>query len=293
METYFASKIDGLLITASWSQELRGQLGLTGASQVWGERPAWYVWLANSPGAYQLELVEAGPVGAGSQADLRRAVLAVRHYPSPDSAAFRLFSPRERALIRGPLFDHTGAPTFEGRAGIAPELFMVGALEFLCQAGADWMLFCLSALTECRETTATGPVRRAPGWNLSLPIVSALLSLWAFQSRQTPLRVQLTSEAGFEQRPGGAAAATQDIRMLSLAALFCPDPANPPAEVMVHLDDQAGEPGRTLLEDETYRCCHFHPPRDPTTVSALCAQCWRFAQAQYQSDLTSTCGCGH
>lgn len=277
METFFGSKIDGLLITASWSEELRLRLGLKGASQIWGERPAWYVWLADSPGAHELQLVEAGPAPAGG--GLRRALMAVKHYPGPHSPALARLSPRERALLRGPDFDHTHTPSFEGRSALEPGLFGVGILEMTCQAGQDWMLFGLAGL----EGGDGGP-GPAPGWDLALGPFRALLGLWAFQARHTPQRLQLTSEDGLD-RPGS--------RLLSLSVLFCPDPERPPEAALALLDHQAGQEHLTLLEDRVFSCRHFHPPSNPRALAAVSPDWWGLAQAQYKSELTSTCGCAH
>ena len=61
---------------------LRRELGLLGASQVRGEQPAWYLWLACSPGAYHLEMVDAALEGSGPNG-LARALFSVKFYPSP------------------------------------------------------------------------------------------------------------------------------------------------------------------------------------------------------------------
>ena len=60
LEVFFRSRIEGVLIQASWSEEVRRLLAIAGASQVWEERPAWHFCLEGTPGAYHLRLEDWG-----------------------------------------------------------------------------------------------------------------------------------------------------------------------------------------------------------------------------------------
>ena len=55
-EEFFRNKIDTLLVKASWVDAVKSVTGLKAVSQIWGEKPAWYFWISNTPGVYALQL---------------------------------------------------------------------------------------------------------------------------------------------------------------------------------------------------------------------------------------------
>ena len=64
-ESFFRSTIGSMIGQGFAVDDVREKLFLKGASEVWGgeemdAHPAWYFWLANSPGAYRLQLVDSG-----------------------------------------------------------------------------------------------------------------------------------------------------------------------------------------------------------------------------------------
>ena len=58
-ESFFQNKINGMLVTTSWVDDLKNLLGMEAVSQIWGDVPAWYMWLSDAQGVYQLQLVDA------------------------------------------------------------------------------------------------------------------------------------------------------------------------------------------------------------------------------------------
>jgi len=48
-----------MLVTTSWVDELKDLLGMEAVSQIWGEVPAWYMWLSEAHGVYRLQLSDA------------------------------------------------------------------------------------------------------------------------------------------------------------------------------------------------------------------------------------------
>jgi hypothetical protein len=50
LDSFFRNKVESLLITASWVEQVQQMLDLKGVSQVWGDRPEWYVWVEDAPG---------------------------------------------------------------------------------------------------------------------------------------------------------------------------------------------------------------------------------------------------
>lgn len=305
METQFRLKMDALLMTASWVDRLRHELGLVGASQVWGERPAWYLWLAGSPGAYHIEMVETEEADAGRMS-LARALFSIKFYPGPEGWLFNLFSPQERALMLNGCFDHTGTPLFERLGEIPPHLFTVGSLEMVCQPGQDWMIFCLAALDLCREVNAPRTsqqraaevvVRRAPGWDLTYKLFSCLLSLWSFQYKHTPTRIQMTAESGFEMLSGAGQAGPEareapDINLQSMWVMFGADLKIQPLAALNYMDAELEEPGRQELINQSFTCGHFHE-NQADQPGMLNPGWWRLAGADYKSERCTSCGCDH
>lgn len=306
METLARGHIEGLLLSASWVERLRCELGFEGMHQVWGEVPAWYFWLAGSPGAHGLELAQVRRLGPG-QDNLLQAKFVVRFFPKQAGELFETFSPQERELRQGPLFDPSGTPDFERREEIPRHLFSVGALELLWDPDQTWALYTMSALDRCRQVRwpdqggEQEPLveGRAPGWRLTFALYRRLLGLHAFQHKHTPLRAQFSSEAGFEQVRGAGReqASIRDCphnRLHALAILLGPDPASPPEAALALLEqDGRPEPGREML-GRAFSCGHFHPWEAAVEGEpVLHPDWWRLAGVDYKSHLASSCGCEH
>lgn len=308
METQFKLKVDALLMTASWVDRLRHELGLIGASQVWGERPAWYLWLAGSPGAFHVEMVESVLDGSGPNS-LARALFTVKFYPSPESGVFGHFSPQERAQMLNGCFDRTGTPIFDRLGEIPPHLFSVGSLEMVCHPDQDWMIFSLAALDLCREIKSARPdpaggaasevvVRRAPGWNLAYELFSSLLSLWSFQHKQTPSRIQMTTEQGFETVSSLAETPSireaPDISLQNMWVMFGSAMEIPPQAALDLLEAELTESGRQELINQTFSCGHYHHVEHQVKqLGAMSESWWHLAHAGYQSERCTSCGCDH
>lgn len=306
METLARGRIEGLLLSASWVERLRCELGLKGIHQVWGEVPAWYFWLAGSPGAHGLDLAQVQRLGMGRK-NLLRADFLVRFFPGPTGEVFETFSPQERKLLQSPFFDRSGTPDFERRDDIPLHLFSVGALDLIWDPDQTWALYTMTALDRCRQVRRPSPGQeqepllegRAPGWQLTFALYQRLLGLHAFQHKHTPLRAQFSTEAGFEQmRPiGRERAVTRDCphnRLHSLAVLLGPDPASPPEEALALLEQEGRpKPGRETVE-RAFSCRHFHPWEAAVDGQAvLHPDWWRLAGVGYKSHLASACGCEH
>lgn len=306
METLARGYIEGLLLSASWVERLRGELGLDGMHQVWGEIPAWYFWLAGSPGAHGLELAQVERLDSG-QDNILRAGFVVRYYPHPAGEVFIDFSRRERDLRLGPLFDPSGTPDFERREEIPSHLFTVGTLEFIWDLEHAWFLCSLTALNRCRQVRlpAAGPYGRpvlegqAPGWRLCFDLYRRLLGLHAFQYKHTPLAAQLSREAGFEQArlQGREQAEPRDCahnQMHSLSVLMGPDPASPPNAALDLLRREASPGLGRETAGRSFSCRHFHPWEAMVdSVPVIDPVWWSLAGVNYQSHLASACGCEH
>jgi hypothetical protein len=88
-----------------WHDVVRRQAGLKGISQVWGEEPSWYFWLAVRPGAFLLRAGDCEEVAGSS------LVTYLLHYFPPES-----IERNEQDLLESPFFDKiTGTPVYEHR----------------------------------------------------------------------------------------------------------------------------------------------------------------------------------
>lgn len=299
-ETFFRGQIDNILIVASWVERLQREVGITNVSQVWSEHPGWYLWLQGAVGVYGLELVEAAPLD-GPDSPLIRGRFAIKLYPRPGQPVFETFSPQERALVQGPLFDHHPTPTFEGQEAIAPHLFQVGLMEMIADPEDDWALFSLSALDAglARDSDQDGAlVRRVPGWDLSHQLFRLLLSLYAFSSKNRPARISLVHEPGFcqvlESDQVQAVESNPDSKLRSLSALFCADPAQPPPAARRLMEQAASEDALFTAFDLSFACGHLHTHElGDLARQAISQDWWRYAGVDYKSELASSCGCKH
>ncbi len=155
----FRLRVQSLVARGLAAPAIAARVKLAAASEVWGgdaprERPAWYVWLRGAPGAWQLELVDAGPVPslAGSAVVGR---FTLRHYPACGDPVFTGFSPEEREIAAEAL-DGTGTPRIELASRIPDGLFTVAGIEWALDLEGGAAVFALSSLDRLRTLTPRG-----------------------------------------------------------------------------------------------------------------------------------------
>lgn len=216
-EGFFRSTIGAMIGQGFAVDDVREKLFLKGASEVWGgeemdSHPAWYFWLANSPGAYRLQLVQSGRMDE-HEGSVMRGVFSVKYYPSPLEPVFSHFSPFEQALVVGDAFDHTNTPMLEAK--VPENLFSVGTIEFirdlinkqsfLTYTSLDRLRFHksspeLNRVGDDESTFIEEPShpRQIPAWDLGYPLFDASVGLNAFLMRKPPKRVILSRQSGFD-----------------------------------------------------------------------------------------------
>jgi hypothetical protein len=175
--------MDGMFTKVSWVEDLRVELGVEAVSQVWGDDPEYYVWIAGAPGIHhiKLEWVEYDT----SHPALIRGLFSIRCYPLIGSTLMGSFSLEEQRIVSGPLFDDTNTPRYESRDAIPGECFAVGTMEILQDIMGATTLFVLESLdrfvTKSLHSIAHTAVsstsnesdrlptilRNVPGWSLS------------------------------------------------------------------------------------------------------------------------------
>ena len=202
-----------MLIVSSWSERFRSDIGFKGVSQIWGDRPAWYFWLADSPGVYQLELMNTEE-DSDTEEDRYTAVFNVKCYPYREHAAFRSFSFLERKLVQSDFFDDTNTPAFEHQGEIPLDLFTVAAVEISMDLAGHAAIVSFESLDHLRtrfaqETHQTFPMismartfgsqeidRDVPGFQVGYPLFDCLMSLYANAFKQPPLEIRCSKSHG-------------------------------------------------------------------------------------------------
>jgi hypothetical protein len=302
LENHFRLKLESLLMNATWVERLRAELGLTGVSQVWSGKPAWYFWLRDAAGAFCLELVETGWTGGG-QAHITQGLFTIRYYPNPDEPDFSSFSPQEQALALGPGFDHSHTPRFETLPEIPDGCFRVGVLQWSLPPEGDWALFSLSAMQTCRFWS--GPqagrppmlLRCIPGLDLSRCLFKVLLGLFSFTSKQTPVRARLYKHPGFEQQESGGQSIWREsgeFDLFNLEVFYSNRPGHLPRAARRKMEPLEQQDDVQVIFDQVFECAHYHGPQNCLgTDPLLNPKWWHLAHADYKSELASSCGCAH
>jgi hypothetical protein len=300
-----------MLITASWVERVKSILGLQGVSQIWCETPAWYFWLADVPGAYELRLEPGDDPAVGTEGIIT-GLFTVRFFPRATGWAFLTFSREERNLISSELFDETNTLRLEARECVHPHLFTIATIGISLSEELEGLgLFTLEApevsvwrvQSPARPDGDRGEVpgrsdhngvtRRVPAWHLARRLFDCLVSLHAFAANTRPGRVVVTSSAGFDVvRMADGTITTEDTldgSILTESVLF-DSGGEEVSRLSEVLDRETAQPdGRVILDWKAACQCHNSPPVDASTY--VSEHWWSIADAKRVSHLGSTCGC--
>jgi hypothetical protein len=313
LESFFRERLDSMLVTASWVEGLENVLGVSGVSQIWSDRPSWYLWLDGAQGAYNLEIDETVCEYVGSQ-ECRHAVFSVRCYPFPTERVFGDFSFEERALVLSRFFDKTNTPAFEYREKIDRACFTVASVTFSTDAEDRWSVFTLEGLDasryryevetvaqfellEAERSFAGGEVdRRVPAWLLGHKLFDCLVSLYAYHTRRRPLRVLLTDSPGWEvvvnDRGSAGLAEVGDVHLLSQAVLFSDESDEAYGQTASLIPSRLSHRAHEIMYDlifpgdNAHHC--GHQEGTPAFLSGLW---WSINHFPRKSHCASLCGC--
>jgi hypothetical protein len=258
-------RLQSLVARGLAAPEVARRVGLAAASEVWGgdvprERAAWYLWLRDRPGAWQLELAGAERLPGAARRILGR--LTVRHYPAA-APLVAAFDPDEQAAAREWL-DATATPRIDVAARIGAHLFVVGAVDWVLDLDRDASLFALASQDRLRTRDGGRVVRDVPGWALAAPIFSLLAGLHAQLERREASRLVVSRSPGFEVVREGGAPSTRDTEDVvhGEAALLFPsaDGCSGPAAALLA---EVADPDAALVRDEYLERGRGAPPRRP------------------------------
>ena len=300
-----------MLIVSSWSEQFRSDIGFKGVSQIWGERLAWYFWLADSPGVYQLEMMDTEQ-DPDTLEDRCTAVFNVKCYPYPDRPEFQSFSFLEQKLVQSDLFDDTNTPVFEHKADIPPDLFTVATVEIDMDLEGHATIVSFESMDHlrtrfARETHQTFPMislsrtfgsqeidRDVLGFQMGYPLFDCLMCLYANAHKQPPANIHFSILPGYEFSINDGdvhARETSDIKGLKLRVLYSTTGLGS-YPVGNCIWGGSCEDSEHIIYDRCFACADFHENKEDNKLPIpLNPKWWSLAHTHYESELTSSCGC--
>jgi len=315
LESFFRSRIENMLITASWFEEVKQVLHLTGVSPVWADGPpAWYFWIDSAPGVHELRLEDTF-IRDSKGRELCTGLFAVRFYPFPNNEIFDHFSFEEQIFIQSPFFDDSNTPKFEYYTEIPDLLFKVAILEFTLDSENNQALFKLESLDrirtifhkeiilECRPFKKKRRFhkgekdRDVPGWDLGYSLYDRILGLYANYSKTQPYRIIMTRETGFEFVYDGnnslQSYTTNDAKLNVLAVVFAGEAKRDQVQSDELIPEETNDVNKEVIFDRCFPCGHPHElnTQSLSSLPSLNKQWWKLAEADYKSRLASLCGC--
>jgi hypothetical protein len=309
----FRSKIEGMLITASWFETLQELIGLRAVSQVWDDKPAWYFWKAGADGVYHLQTAETRIVQSG-QMPLYSAIFLLKFYPFPRGRMFPCFSFEEQCYIQSNYFDKTHTPYYVHQKKIPENLFHVAVLEYSFHEDHSVALLTFESLNTLRQSHTEdmtqeysqlgrrkrfkkGAIdRRVPGIEIGYPFFDLLLCLFAKTEKRPPSRVTISRGPGFEyvtdESVGLTCIDAPDIQISTVKVWFADRDMHQCMDSVSEVIDPFREDDMEVILDRWFTCGHVHDI-DPTAFhpTPMNPLWWSLAEADFASHLASACGC--
>lgn len=296
-ESFFRNWIDSLFITASWVDAVQIKTGIRGVSQVWSDRPEWYIWIDGTAGPFGLALQSTDTIEVDkTTAPVGR--FTVRCYPYASDPSFPMFSEAERRCVNGDGFDHTRTPVADARPDIPETFFVIGVVSIVVDPSDSICMITYDSLQSLRtrERERDRITREVPGWRLGYPLFDRLAMLYVFFSKRIPFRYGAIQAPGFEVVTDATGQSrcrdNSSLRQLSASLLFC-DPSIDACRV------GALWQGRLEITDEVLFETEFgpHPPNclihsnAADSAFSINPEWWHLTTMTARSHLASTCGC--
>jgi len=280
-------------------------VGLKSISEKQNGAPGWYLWFEDHPGAYLLELAEAGTraENAGGSAPRREAVQGlyrIKYYPEmTDLPSLSLFSISEQAFRESGCFDETGTPDFERGDEIPDTFFQIGTIEAGLAADARgfvlrleapdrWITWTVEAIAATDEQGGDHGLRAAgekdrdvPAWQWSWFLMDRLVLILCLAYASAPRQAALYDAAGqgFRIYPGGLSRALPDeaIRHRQLSLSFRLDDGQAPhAGSLLSLSDDPS----LLLTAPSGKCMVSLRREPPEPVDWVSSDWWHVRESR-------------
>ncbi|MFO7667696.1 MAG: hypothetical protein R6V76_13825 [Desulfobacterales bacterium] len=292
-----------MMVRASWAETVKGLSGVTGVSQVWGNRPEWYLWISGQPGPYGLVLEHTTELVEGPH-NMHQGFFTVKCFPCPQSAAFASYSRAEQEIVKSSYFDRTNTPVYEARPEIPPSFFNIGSMLVSADAWGKVAAFTFesldtirlvsseyyeSALHSCDPTFVEGDLLRSvAGWTIGYPLFNSLACLYAFYVRRPPVWFRMSHLPGFEhvQKTDGniESRPCAQSRTLSASLVFADDSIKQYTQWMPEPEEREKILFDSRLDPETLKNGQAPDPH----INLLW---WHLAEADIVSEMASLCGC--
>ncbi|MCX5816005.1 MAG: hypothetical protein NTX75_07130 [Proteobacteria bacterium] len=204
------------------SDSARSFFKIKGISEKLAGDPGWYLWFEDRPGAYLLELVEAGSPQRFTAEEngytLKNCFsghFQIKYFPDVcDTGLLEKFSFSEQIVRDSDFFNDTGTPTFEASLTINDTLFLVGNLDVLQSPDKEFTEFFLSAPDhwvtrhlegfEMIDKSGSNAVIMAPGetdrdtpaWELSWYLLDKLITIFCNVNKTVPVCTAIFEKEG-------------------------------------------------------------------------------------------------
>ena len=312
-ESLFRNKIESMLITASWVEKIRKDLGLEAVSQVWADKPAWYFQISNAAGVYHLEVANTDVRNINGSA-LHSSMLALKYYPFTQSPVFPLFSYEEQCFVKSKFFNSDNTPFYDYQEKIPKNLFNVAAIEYITDPEDALAVFTFespdmmrirfhdeavqsySLLKQNNRFAKSAVDRRVPGVQIGYPFFERLLCLYSYYSKSKPFRMIISYSPGFEYVYDKAGAFkcmdAPDIKIITVNVLYRSGNASLNTGLEEEIAKQIRHEKEEVISDRAFDCGHFHCANsEHTHLTPPDHRWWSLAEADYKSNLASSCGC--
>jgi hypothetical protein len=223
-------------------------IGLKSISEKQNGAPGWYLWFEDRPGAFLLEIADAGTRAAKDDRPAlhREAVQGgyrIKYYPDiEDPSSLVLFSASEQAFRGSDCFDETGTPDFERGGEIPDTFFLIGAIEAGLSADTQglvlrlgtsdrWVTWTVEGVSATDEEGEAHHLRAAgekdrdvPAWDWAWFLMDRLVLTLCLAYASQPRQVALYDAPGYAFRihQSGVSLAVPDeaIRQRRLSVSF-------------------------------------------------------------------------
>jgi hypothetical protein len=306
---YFRTQIDNIFVTASWFEQVKSSTGIRGVSQVWDDRPQWYVWLNDAPGVYGLVLEDADVLETSSE-PWYVGQFALKCYPYQNHPVYDSFSVDEKQAVSSPLFDATNTPRLETKKQIPETFFAVGGITLTVNRDESESLLTFESFdrlvvrakphpqapepVDGSENDPDRALRRVPGWQIGWSFFDSLVSLFAFHHKQQPRFIAATRSPGIEQWIDESGAIdwrpSKKAHHLSLSLMFLKKSVPRPMIEKIWRSHLEGDE-KILFEQYLRQPCDQKIALEADSAISINPLWWELACANYQSHMASTCGC--
>jgi hypothetical protein len=259
---FFRKQIENPFVNLMFYEEMVDRVQFAGFSQIWQEPPAWYLWMKQVKGAFNLQLADVRELQQPAVGI--HGTYLIKHFPSLKEEEKQQLSPQERDLFNEDFFDvETSTPKFEHVGDLEETDFLIGILDVVGDIEENFVSLHVSAVDRGAET-------HHRGWHDSFILFQLLVKVSTFFHRLAPQTVLYHDEQNHLEQQ-------QNVRSCSVFYQLRPE-YNPDVKAILQALELDDSWGLTLTA---------------ATPSPASVDWWSLATATCDSHLSGTCGCSH